>query len=60
MSGMSFKQAKLYEKEVRKERQSQQDLIQAVNSDLQRQVQPFVEFRQRGFLRRLLWLVTGR
>lgn len=60
MSGISFKNAKLFEKEIRKERESQQALIQAVNTDLQRQVQPFVEFRKRGFFGRVLWLVTGR
>lgn len=59
MSGFSYKNAKLFEKEIHKERQSQQELIQAVNADLQRQVQPFLEFRQRSFLRKLRWLFFG-
>lgn len=60
MSGISYKNAKLFEREIKREREKQQELIQAVNTDLQRQVQPFVEFRQKGFFRRVWWLVTGR
>lgn len=61
MSGISFKNAKLFEKEIKKERESQQELISAVNNDLNRQLQPYGQFRQSTttLLGRVRWLLFG-
>lgn len=60
MSGVSGKTMKLFVREFAKERKAQDTLLDTAKQDLERGMKPFTDFRKRGFLGRLRWLVTGR